>query len=55
MRVIEDSGTGELLQASDDDELFRVLRAHSDRAGVDVSDEALRERIARDAYDATDS
>ena len=53
MLVIEDNTTGEVLQAADDEELFRLLREHHSQE--EASDDELRERIAREAYEATDS
>ncbi len=57
MRVIEDNTSGELLQAADDRELLRVLREHEQqmRPHEPVDEDVLRERIAREAYDAMDS
>ena len=53
MRAI-DCPCGHRLEATDDDELFRLAREHVDRDHPEMqrSDEELRARIAADAYNA---
>jgi hypothetical protein len=52
MRAIE-CPCGHHLEGADDDELFRLARAHIDRDHLQMqrSDAQVRERIAADAYD----
>jgi hypothetical protein len=52
MRAI-DCPCGHHFEAADDDELFRLARAHVDRdhPGLERTDAQLRERIANDGYD----
>jgi hypothetical protein len=56
MRVI-DLDHGVTLQAANDDDLFKAVRAHYDaaRPGDEVSDDELHRLIADQAYEATDS
>ena len=55
MRVL-DCDCGATLQAANDDDLFRAAREHVDEAhGDGMSDDQLRELIASQAYEATDS
>jgi predicted small metal-binding protein len=56
MRVI-DCDCGHTLQAANDEDLFKVTREHVDQAhaGMELSDEQLRELIGEQAYTAMDS
>jgi predicted small metal-binding protein len=56
VRVIE-CDCGATLTAANDDELFDAVRNHVDEAHPDenFSDDQLRQKIAAQAYDATDS
>ncbi len=53
MRAIE-CPCGHRLEAADDEELFRLARAHVDKDHPEMqrTDEQIRARIANDAYDA---
>lgn len=53
MRKI-DCPCGHQLEAEDDEELFRLARDHiqRDHPEMNRTDEQIRERVARDAYDA---
>jgi len=53
MRAI-DCPCGHHLEGADDEELFRLACEHVDRDHPEMvrSDEQIRERVARDAYDA---
>ena len=53
MRVI-DCPCGHRLEGADDEELFRLARAHVDRDQPEMqrSDDEIRRRVAADAYDA---
>jgi predicted small metal-binding protein len=56
MRVFECNVCGEPFGAATDDELLRRLRGHFEAEHPDVPfDEAEREAIAREAYDASDN
>ena len=57
MRVVECNICGEALSAATDDELLRRVRAHMDgeHPSVAFEEEAAREMIASEAYDASDS
>ncbi|MDP9255763.1 MAG: DUF1059 domain-containing protein [Actinomycetota bacterium] len=52
MRAIE-CPCGHHVEATDDEELFRLSREHVDRdhPEMDRSDEQIRARVAADAYD----
>ena len=52
MRAI-DCPCGHRLEGADDEELFRLARAHidSDHPEMQRTDEQLRERVAADAFD----
>jgi predicted small metal-binding protein len=52
MRAI-DCPCGHHFKAADDDELFRLCRAHVDREHPEMqrSDEDIRARVAADAFD----
>ena len=52
MRVI-DLGSGETLQAANDEDLFKTVRAHLPEE--ELSDDEIRQLIADKAYDASDS
>ena len=56
MRVI-DCDCGQTLAAANDDDLAHAIRDHVDQEhpDMDLDDEKVRELIARQAYDATDS
>lgn len=56
MRVI-DLECGHTMQAANDEDLFETVREHVDEehADFDLSDEEIREQIAKQAYEATDS
>jgi predicted small metal-binding protein len=56
MRVL-DCECGHTLQAANDEDLFKVARAHVDdvHKDTDMSDEQVRDLIADKAYSATDS
>ena len=56
MRVI-DLDHGVTLQAANDDDLLKAVRAHydADRPGDELSDDEIRQLIADQAYEATDS
>ena len=49
--------SGELVSASDDDELVIVVRRHMDEQHADagVGDERVRDLVENGAYDATDA
>ena len=53
MRAI-DCPCGHHLEGADDEELFRLARAHvdSDHPEMERTDDELRERVAADAYEA---
>ncbi len=53
MRAI-DCPCGHRLEGADDDELFRLAKAHiaSHHPDMERSDEQLRQRVEVDAYDA---
>jgi hypothetical protein len=53
MRAI-DCPCGHRLEGADDEELFRLARQHVDRDHPEMqrTDDELRERVAKDAYDA---
>jgi predicted small metal-binding protein len=53
MRAI-DCPCGHRLEASDDDELLALAKAHiaNDHPELERSDEQIRTRVAADAYDA---
>jgi predicted small metal-binding protein len=57
MRVLECNTCGEPLSAATDDELLRRMRGHmeSEHASEPVDEDAIRDTIAREAYDASDS
>lgn len=57
MRVIESPIDGEVVSAATDDELVQALRRHIERHHPDagLTDEQLREMVARNAYEAVDS
>jgi predicted small metal-binding protein len=52
MRVI-DCPCGHHLEGADDDELFRLAREHINRDHPEMqrTDEQIRERVVKDAYD----
>jgi predicted small metal-binding protein len=56
MRVI-DCDCGHTLQAANDDDLFKLTRAHVDEEhpDMDLSDDQVRELVAGKAYEASDS
>ena len=54
MRVI-DLDSGETLQAANDEDLVRVVAERLRDQGQPLSDEEVREMVARRAYEATDS
>jgi predicted small metal-binding protein len=56
MRVI-DCDCGQTLQAANDEDLFKEVRAHADRehSDMELSDEQVRELVEARAYDASDS
>ena len=56
-RVVECNICGEPLAAATDQELLRQLRAHTDaeHESADLDEDAAREMIAREAYEAGDS
>ncbi|MFL5826544.1 MAG: DUF1059 domain-containing protein [Thermoleophilaceae bacterium] len=56
MRVIE-CDCGATLHAANDDELFDAVRRHvdEDHPDEDLSDDQIRQKIAAQAYDASDS
>jgi len=56
MRII-DCECGHTLQAANDDDLAKQARRHIDEQhpDMDVNDEQVRELVASQAYDATDS
>ena len=56
MRVI-DLDHGVTLQAANDDDLFKAVRGHYQETGTPEppSDDDIREMIAAQAYEATDS
>jgi predicted small metal-binding protein len=57
MRVVECNICGEALAAATDDELVRRLQGHHQEEHEDVplDDSAVRDTIAREAYEASDS
>jgi predicted small metal-binding protein len=57
MRVLECNTCGEPLSGATDDELLRRVRGHmeSEHASQPVDEDAIRDTIAREAYDASDS
>jgi predicted small metal-binding protein len=56
MRVIECDECGETIQAANDEELARNLRAHlEEEHDIEVDDEDLNELVEAEAYEATDS
>jgi predicted small metal-binding protein len=57
MRVVECNICGEPLAAATDDELLRRMQGHfaAEHSSVDFDEDAERETIAREAYDASDS
>jgi predicted small metal-binding protein len=56
MRVI-DCDCGQTLQAANDDDLFRVVREHLDQehSNTQLTDDQVRQFVADQAYEATDS
>lgn len=55
MRVL-DCDCGQTLQAANDDDLLKVARQHVDQAHEGRPDDSeLRQKIEREAYEATDS
>jgi hypothetical protein len=56
-RVLECNVCGEPLAAATDEELARVLRAHTQREhpSVEIDDDRARATVASEAYDAGDS
>jgi predicted small metal-binding protein len=59
VRVI-DCDCGEMVSAANDDDLLRAVRRHVEEAHADdedmrLDDAAIRELVAAQAYDATDS
>jgi predicted small metal-binding protein len=54
MRAI-DCPCGHHLEGADDEELFRLARAHvdSDHPEMERTDDELRERVTADAYDVS--
>jgi predicted small metal-binding protein len=56
MRVI-DCDCGRTLQAANDDDLEKAMRAHVDEAHPDLklTDDQVRELVAERAYEASDS
>jgi predicted small metal-binding protein len=57
MRVVECNICGEALSGATDDELLRRLRAHmeGEHPSVAFEEDAARQMIANEAYDASDS
>jgi predicted small metal-binding protein len=56
MRVIECNECGETLQAANDEELVRVLRAHLESEhDMEVDEEEITELVEAEAYEAMDS
>ena len=57
MRVVECNICGEALSAATDDELLRRVRGHmeTEHPSVAFDEAAMRETIANEAYDASDS
>ena len=57
MRVVECNICGEALAAATDDELLRRMRAHMENEHADhgFDEDAARDTIASEAYDASDS
>jgi predicted small metal-binding protein len=57
MRVVECNVCGETLAAADDEELLRRLQAHveGEHQPSSYDEQAAREMIAHEAYEATDS
>lgn len=57
MRVVECNICGEALSGATDDELLRRVRAHmdSEHPSVAFEEEAARQMLANEAYDASDS
>jgi predicted small metal-binding protein len=57
MRVVECNICGDALAGATDDELLRRVRAHmeSEHPSVTLDEDAARQMIANEAYDASDS
>ena len=57
MRVVECNICGDALSGATDDELLRRVRAHmeSEHPSVAMEEDAARQMIANEAYDASDS
>ena len=56
MRIV-DCDCGRTLQAANDDDLVKQVRAHADEAHADLqlTDDQVRELVAQRAYEASDS
>jgi predicted small metal-binding protein len=57
MRVVECNICGDALSGATDDELLRRVRAHmeAEHPSVTFAEDAARQMIANEAYDASDS
>jgi uncharacterized protein DUF1059 len=56
VQVIECNECGETLQAADNEELTRILRAHlSSEHDIEIDEEEATELVESEAYEAMDS